>query len=281
MDRDQFDALTRLIATKGSRRAALTALLGATLFGTDLESADALQDVSGEHRRHRRRGRRRGRRRDRCKSAGGWPRRRRPCCAGLVVDASGRCAAPCSSGTCCATGPCVNGVCGFCPSGQRCVGNQCVCDGGSCPGGCCDAQGVCQRGTRNEQCGNNGLACAACATPTPYCVGQVCQACSASICSNGCCDAATGICQAGTTATACGGSGGVCAACSGETPSCSGGKCVCTVGSCTSGCCNGTSCQPGTSNEVCGANGAACVACGGGTPTCNPLTGGGGGACGV
>ena len=39
MDRKQFDAFTRLFAAKGSRRTALTALLGAALFGTDLDTA--------------------------------------------------------------------------------------------------------------------------------------------------------------------------------------------------------------------------------------------------
>ena len=96
MDRQNFDALTRLFAAKGSRRTALTALLSAALFGSDLDTAEAIQDVSGEHRRRRRRGRGRRRRGRGCKSAGGAPTFRRPCCPGLVLDARGRCAVPCS-----------------------------------------------------------------------------------------------------------------------------------------------------------------------------------------
>ena len=39
MDRDRFDALARLLASKGSRRGALGAILGAALFGRDPETS--------------------------------------------------------------------------------------------------------------------------------------------------------------------------------------------------------------------------------------------------
>jgi hypothetical protein len=38
VDRETFDALTRLMATSGSRRAALTALLGVTLAGPAIDA---------------------------------------------------------------------------------------------------------------------------------------------------------------------------------------------------------------------------------------------------
>ena len=55
MDRNQFDALTRLFGAHGSRRVALGSLLGAVLLGTTLET---------EARKNTNKKRRRGRRRD-------------------------------------------------------------------------------------------------------------------------------------------------------------------------------------------------------------------------
>lgn len=231
MDRQHFDALTRLFAVRGSRRAAISALFGAALLGSGPDSAEALQDVSDEHRRRRRRGRGRrrgGHGRHGCKRAGRRPTHRKPCCPGLVLDAAGRCAAPCSpEGTCCPGGLCTNGVCRPCPFGQRCVGNQCICDGQSCPNGCCDAQGICQSGNTNSDCGSGGALCAICINPNPVCSNKTCTTCAVDRpCPSGCCDVATGTCEPGTETTACGSSGGVCATCSGTTPTCTGGACV-------------------------------------------------------
>ncbi len=275
MDREHFDALTRLFAAKGSRRAALSALVGAALFGSDPDATDALQDLRGEHRRRRRRrGRRRGRRG--CKGAGRWPSFRKSCCPGLVLDATGRCAVPCGpDGTCCPGGRCTGGVCHPCPWGQRCNGNQCVCDGQSCPHGCCDAQGNCQAGTTDSVCGNLGNACLACANPNPVCSNQSCTTCTAERrCPGGCCDIPTGTCQPGSAATACGSVGGTCATCSGEAPTCgASGVCVCTATSCATGCCDGTVCQTGNSNDACGNSGICDVCTGTATPNCDDASG--------
>jgi len=54
MDRGRFDALTRLFASRHSRRAALTSLVSAALFARDRESADVAQGVEAERRRRRR-----------------------------------------------------------------------------------------------------------------------------------------------------------------------------------------------------------------------------------
>jgi uncharacterized protein YjbI with pentapeptide repeats len=65
MDREQFDALTRLIGLKGTRRSALVALLGAVLLHQDLESALAGghkgKGKGKHHKRHKHKRRRRRR----------------------------------------------------------------------------------------------------------------------------------------------------------------------------------------------------------------------------
>ena len=210
--------------------------------------------MSDEHRRRRRRRGRGRRRRGRgCKSAGGAPTFRRPCCPGLVFDARGRCAAPCSpNGSCCPDGSiCAGGVCSPCPWGQRCNGTACVCDGQSCPNGCCDAQQNCHSGNAPGNCGNVGNACVSCANPNPVCANKTCTTCAADRpCSSGCCNLAAGpdlgTCQPGTADTACG-SSGVCTSCTGSRPTCgANGTCVCSGNSCGTGCCDGTHANPGT-----------------------------------
>lgn len=49
MDRARFDLLTKLCATRGTRRAALAALLGAAVLGTD--RASELAAGKGGHKR--------------------------------------------------------------------------------------------------------------------------------------------------------------------------------------------------------------------------------------
>lgn len=248
MDREHFDALTRLFAKRGSRRATLTALVGTVLFGLDTQTITAAKGIEAEHRRHRRRRRKKNKNRG-CNGIGQYPKPRRRCCPGLVVDVDGRCVSrrcgscpPCQrcsggscvanlahNGRCCPGGICATGVCTACPAGQRCHNNQCRCDRQSCPGGCCTALGT-----------------------------------------------SAGTCQSGTAPETCGSVGRICAVCSGATPTCTGGVCVCDAltASCGTGCCNGTSCQVGTADTVCGANGAACGSCDPGR-TCEPVAGGG------
>jgi hypothetical protein len=198
MDRRDFDALTRLVASTHSRRTALTALVGGVLFGHDPNSAEAAQEVAAERQRRRNRDRDR---KQNCRPAGGFPSSRRPCCSGLKIDADGRCSS-----------------CKSCAAGQRCVGNQCQCDGQSCPSGCCTASGsrsgTCQQGNVASECGTGGGACLTCSGTTPICTGSrcVCDAAARS-CVNGCCDGVT--CQPGTAHEACGAKGQACSACSG------------------------------------------------------------------
>lgn len=55
MDRDRFDGLARLLATSGSRRAALGAMLGAGLLGARFEGGDGRNQHKRDERRDRRR----------------------------------------------------------------------------------------------------------------------------------------------------------------------------------------------------------------------------------
>ncbi len=57
MDRKRFDTLTRVVAARGSRRVALTGLLGAVLFGQEPQSIEArCRGKKGKHKRQCRRG---------------------------------------------------------------------------------------------------------------------------------------------------------------------------------------------------------------------------------
>jgi hypothetical protein len=91
MDRDRFDALTRLVATSASRRAALTALLGAGLSGI-VPGAE----TQGKGKGKRRRGR--DRRRERDKKGSRNRNRDRAGRAGAAAEAA-----------CCSTGNCAPG----------------------------------------------------------------------------------------------------------------------------------------------------------------------------
>jgi hypothetical protein len=209
MDRGHFDSLTRRLAATHSRRAALTTLIGAALFGLAPDPAEtAKNNNSSKEKRRRKRDRKRDRKRNRdkkCTQSGGFPTGDRPCCAGLVVDVNGRCAG-----------------CSSCAAGQRCVGNQCQCDSQSCPTGCCTAfgtpSGTCGQGSSPTACGTGGALCLTCGGTTPTCTGSSCV-CSASAqsCVNGCCDGVA--CQAGTSNTVCGALGRACTVC-GSTQTC-------------------------------------------------------------
>jgi hypothetical protein len=60
-DRDQFEALTRLVATKGSRRLALAGLMEAVLLGQEAHSTDArCRSKEGKNTRQCRRRERKG-----------------------------------------------------------------------------------------------------------------------------------------------------------------------------------------------------------------------------
>ena len=63
MDREQFDALTRLVSSRGSRRLALAGLLGATLLGRLPQATEAsCRGKKGKNKRQcRRRSRNNGR----------------------------------------------------------------------------------------------------------------------------------------------------------------------------------------------------------------------------
>ncbi len=274
MDHQHFDALTRLFAAARTRRAAIAALLGATVLGFGQLSRAAEQGtIASEHRRRRRRGRR-------CKRAGQRPSWRKPCCRGLILDVSGRCAFPtipecslscsgcCDGQTCFAvTSPRACGVggqpCAECAPCQACTGGACVPDPAQ-NGICCrNGSGVCANGT-----------CSPCASGQ-RCVGQQCSYfCDAQSCPHGCCDS-RGICQPGNTADACGTGGAPCSACANPNPVCANGACTaCNSGAapprpCPVGCCDAAGrCQPGTANEACGTSGT-CTTCSAPNPTCS------------
>lgn len=91
---------------------------------------------------------------------------------------------------------------------------QLPCELGTCEG-CCDADGVCQLGLADDQCGRLSAECADCAALSGTCVGGQCQGtqpCGPSNCPDGCCTA-TGDCVSGALEQACGTGGGLCVDC--------------------------------------------------------------------
>ena len=118
MDASRFDTLVKSFVTTGTRRALLRLLAPlplavglAALLGDGPEATAQDDDQGSSHRRHRRKARHRHQTGDdkenrkgklkkkrRCAQAGQTPKtgqrgKRKRCCAGLVTDASGRCAA--------------------------------------------------------------------------------------------------------------------------------------------------------------------------------------------
>ncbi len=158
--------------------------------------------------------------------------------------------ANCPSG-CCASGACVpyasqgNGQCGSgglacsaCSGGSTCTSGVCVAPPDAGPAGCdfTNCLGCCQGNTcvpttseGNSQCGNNGVACAACANAS-VCSNGVCvggTTCNATNCA-GCCQGNTCVTTSSQTASACGVGASSCAVCS-TGKICQAGQCVSAV----------------------------------------------------
>ncbi len=193
VDHEQFAALTRLIAARGSRRGTLLALLGAALFGRDDILIEGGSDAeakgsggrdggkrhgrnrgNGRHRSRRRRGhghRRKQKDKDKstCAGIGEEPLPEKPCCQDLVLDGDGRCAdapPPSCAETCdgCCDGEtCItdisNAACGW--QGSPCVPCNATESCGLCTPGVCGEPEVCIPRTTcvNAECGPQSDGC--------------------------------------------------------------------------------------------------------------------------
>ncbi|HEX5500245.1 MAG TPA: hypothetical protein VFX03_13495 [Thermomicrobiales bacterium] len=127
MERDRFDALTRIFATPGSRRAALAALAGALFAGSAVAEGKGRHGRRGRHGHHGHDGHHRppGAGRscdidDDCPSAGA------ACCDGHCLDVSsdrdhcGSCTKQCGESEICSAGACV--ACDVCDkAGLKCA----------------------------------------------------------------------------------------------------------------------------------------------------------------
>jgi hypothetical protein len=238
MDRDRFDALTKLLATSGSRRLTLGALLGLGLLG-ELPAALAERSkgkgeqqshdgsgVHGEKRpsaahkaHHRHKHTQRHRRKQRHRHHQGHHGKK----PGL---GSGECTAngkACSQNSDCCSENCFNFICA--DSVSFCGNTTCQ----PAASGCCAVEACCQPPA--NQCNPAGECCA------PNCTGTECGP-------DGCGgDGTCGSCPIGTE-------------CNGL------GQCVCDGDSCPNGCCDiNDVCQPGTSPRACGGDGLTCLVC--------------------
>jgi len=223
-----------------------------------------------------------------------------PYCSGGKCQAAKPLGRACTTGSECAMGNCVNGVCcgtASCPACQACnlgtpgtctskpaTATDSACSTANCQTGTCNGSGACAQAADGAMCGANR-----------FCRGGTCGACTP----NQSCQPPTNPCKTGTTSCTTGsmtclesgnvGSGTLCgaaASCTGTTKTnaaaCNGsGTCVATTQNCPNGCnaaktdcltcpagqtsCSGT-CVDTTSNAAhCGAG---CGACGSATPIC-------------
>ncbi len=204
-------------------------------------------------------------------------------------DAAAQCG-PANCNGCCSGTMCLAGTgataCG--EKGLQCAdcaaaGATCTSDAGTgatcvnpapcaCTNGCCDANGNCQPGSSDTQCGNQ-TTCADCTVYGLQCNNLTCGtpfdggACNGLTCPTGCCDFTTGVCQQGLTNMVCGNFGAFCQNCVDKGEICSSQQCMPTDGgiACAfncKGCCdtNG-SCSLSGSDTECGRGGLPCVDC--------------------
>jgi hypothetical protein len=277
MDPNRFDILTRAFSTGGTRRGALTTLVGGALGLLGITEGAARRKKprrQEQERRKKARGQEQERRR-RVSAQGpcgdGGPKdneceRHRQCCTGYCNKQKGRCRCrklgqECTEDrNCCAhfgqPMSCQNRACQMVQAVQAppppppplspppplpCTT--------TCTTGCCAGE-TCQPGTANGACGRNGATCVTCTGTGVTCGGGG----TPGVCG----------CTPQTDAEACGGQtcGTVINNC-GQTVSCTG---------CT-GCCDGLGqCQAGTTQTACGTAGASCDLCAAGEVCC-------GGAC--
>jgi hypothetical protein len=221
MESNRFDALSRSLATAGTRRRLLGFLaslpLAARLTGVEETPVAARGRQAGHHQTHKQR----DRARDQHHKQRGQDAKSEACI----------------------------------PTGQRCPakkprgkkGKKLGCDD------CCQGSFTTdETGAKICGCQPNGSACTedtATSCCSGFCFGGTCQAttpCSAEC--SGCCDG-SGTCQAGTTVAVCGKDGATCSACSGDTPLCKRGVCT--------GCTNQSQCP---ANTICTGSGA-CLTC--------------------
>jgi hypothetical protein len=308
MDRERFDGLARLLATSGSRRGALGALLGVALLGQD---PGAL--AKRRERKDRDRGKRKRRKRRGDRDLGDCPPEvcqdvfRDPISGCFYTDSPDNqpgpgCTAPgrfCCQGTCCRSGDvCLaNGCCTPVSRETTCAGKcsdvtdncgQSV-DCGACPAQTChsvicNATHACNYIVQpNGQPGTNcaGQCCnGACCPAGAVCANDICV-CNAASCPNGCCSNGPGhpgTCHASADRS-CGVNGVQCADCVANENACVNGVCVCNGTWCFRCCSNGPgnpgACEPLT-KQTCGIGGTQCVDCSrtcGGGCVCNTSTG--------
>jgi hypothetical protein len=186
---------------------------------------------------------------------------------------------------CSAFGP---GRGGFAPfqlicSNQTCVpGPPCT-----CANGCCDANGACQTGSSNTQCGSPYSFCDDCTLSGSQCSNQQCGAaldagvCNVETCPSGCCDS-FGVCQQGITGLQCGTAGTNCQTCLNSSETCVNQQCAsadggaCGPNTC-GGCCDAFgNCSQTSSDTQCGFGGRSCVNCAALGGTCSGYGFGGG-----
>ncbi|MCK5797344.1 MAG: hypothetical protein KAI47_09185 [Deltaproteobacteria bacterium] len=161
-------------------------------------------------------------------------------------------------------------ACMACKPLESCIAGSCGKDCGpaTCVDGCCQ-KNVCFAGDNVGICGKGGAACKACGNGEA-CVDKACvvQACNATTCPLGCCDA-KGSCVQGDTEAACGKGGAACKLCvTGEfcdkDRACTKPTVNCDATTCADGCCDAhgkcvkIASQDGTS---CGKGGGACDTC--------------------
>jgi len=153
----------------------------------------------------------------------------------------------------------------------------------TCPSGCCDANGICQPGSSNAQCGGPMAYCEDCTASGDQCSQQQCVAnvdagvCNLETCPSGCCDV-SGQCQQGLTGGFCGAFGANCQNCLGSGQICSNQQCVypaeggvpCGPLTCE-GCCDALgNCLMTNTDVECGNGGRLCADCTKVGGTCQP-----------
>jgi len=173
LDAERFDVLVKAFSGTGSRRGAVGALLASTLglLGQGEVSLGARRSKHQAHQERKRRRPHEKRRQDtkdrakenkkKCAGTGAsLSKRRKRCCAGLVLDAFGRCATP-------------PGAVAAPPDSSVVPPPPPVPCAQRCPDGCC-AGAVCISPPTQAQCGLQGVPCLACG-PNQSCGNGVCQ----------------------------------------------------------------------------------------------------------
>ena len=275
MDRDRFDALARLLAAKGSRRGALSAILGAALFGHDPEAS--LAKPGKRKGKGRDTGRGKGRGRDNDQGRGGEQGKGRGQKRGRDRQRVRAEAIPanCCSGVNCAPGS-GKDLAKCCYQGQDLTGGnfKAVNLGSANLSGATLTNANFTAANLDKTCfvganltgakltGTNTGTAIFCNTTMPDGSTNNRDCAKGTTCCETCVPACTGnlrCCPDGTCKECC--ANGQCPA--GQR--CVNGRCVCDAVSCPGGCCTNGPGNPGEcrprSDTNCGINGARCVDC--------------------